>query len=214
MLSHFSHDQLFATVWTVAHLIPLSILFSRQEYCSGLSCPSSGDLLALGTELMTHVFCTPALAVGFFTTSTTWEAHIYMCVCVYICMYGGKMWGGGRSVERKKRPWKQLKRFPTDTLQGRGLCVGWNLCHRSVGQGICLLRELCLKSKWRREGVAGLYTTIQQVDGSKSWVESCLKIAEFHADMLTSCTWQSDPMDYVFPLNFKPAEIKRLHKMK
>ena len=32
MLSHFSHVQFFATLWTVAHWAPLSMRFSRQEY--------------------------------------------------------------------------------------------------------------------------------------------------------------------------------------
>ena len=32
MLSHFSRVQLFATLWTVAHLAPLPMGFSRQEY--------------------------------------------------------------------------------------------------------------------------------------------------------------------------------------
>ena len=44
LLSHFSHVQLFATLWTVIHQAPLSIGFSRQEYWSGLPCPSPGDL--------------------------------------------------------------------------------------------------------------------------------------------------------------------------
>ena len=36
-----SHSvQLFATPWTVAHQAPLSMEFSRQEYWSGLPCPS------------------------------------------------------------------------------------------------------------------------------------------------------------------------------
>ena len=33
------------TPWTVAHQVPLSWGFSRQEYWSGLLCPPSGDLL-------------------------------------------------------------------------------------------------------------------------------------------------------------------------
>ena len=33
-----------ATPWTVAHQAPLSMEFSRQEYWSGLPCPSPGDL--------------------------------------------------------------------------------------------------------------------------------------------------------------------------
>ena len=31
-LSRFSHVWLFVTVWTVAHQVPLSMGFSRQEY--------------------------------------------------------------------------------------------------------------------------------------------------------------------------------------
>ena len=39
-----SHVRLFATPWTVAYHAPLSMGFSRQEYCSELPCPSPGDL--------------------------------------------------------------------------------------------------------------------------------------------------------------------------
>ena len=42
---------LFATLWTVAHKAPLSIKFSRQEYCSGLPCPPPEDLPDPGIEL-------------------------------------------------------------------------------------------------------------------------------------------------------------------
>ena len=44
VLSHFSHVQPFATLWTIAHQAPLSMGFSRQEYWSGLPCPPPGDL--------------------------------------------------------------------------------------------------------------------------------------------------------------------------
>ena len=36
----FSHGQLFATPWTIAHQVPLSMEFSRHEYWSGLPFPS------------------------------------------------------------------------------------------------------------------------------------------------------------------------------
>ena len=39
-----------ATPWTVAHQAPLSLEFSRQEYWSGLPCPSPGDLPDPGTK--------------------------------------------------------------------------------------------------------------------------------------------------------------------
>ena len=38
------HVRLFATPWTVAYQASLSMGFSRQEYWSGLSFPSPGDL--------------------------------------------------------------------------------------------------------------------------------------------------------------------------
>ena len=62
MLSRFSHASLFVTLQTVPHQAPLSMGFSRQEYCSGLPRPPAGDLLNSGIEL--H-FLSPALAGGF-----------------------------------------------------------------------------------------------------------------------------------------------------
>ena len=32
VLSHFSRVQLFVTLWSIAHQVPLSLGFSRQEY--------------------------------------------------------------------------------------------------------------------------------------------------------------------------------------
>ena len=69
MLIHFSYVR---PKWTVAHQIPLSMEFSRQEYWNGLPCSSPGDLSDPGIE---PAFLTSsALAGGFFTSSTTWEA--------------------------------------------------------------------------------------------------------------------------------------------
>ena len=47
VLSHFSHVQLFATLYTTALQAPLSMGFSRQEY---YCMPSSGDLPHPGIE--------------------------------------------------------------------------------------------------------------------------------------------------------------------
>ena len=55
-----SRVRLFATLWTVAHQVPLSMGFSKQEYGSGLLFPPPGDLPNLGMELTSPVF--PALA--------------------------------------------------------------------------------------------------------------------------------------------------------
>ena len=50
LLSRVSCVQLFVTLWTVAHQVPLSMEPSRQEYWSGLPFPSLGDLLDPGME--------------------------------------------------------------------------------------------------------------------------------------------------------------------
>ena len=71
-LSHFSHVQVCATLWTLAHQSPLSMGFSRQEYWSGLPFSSPGDLP--NTRIEPRSLMSPVLAGGFFTISTTWEA--------------------------------------------------------------------------------------------------------------------------------------------
>ena len=53
----------FVIPWTVARQAPLSMEFSRQEYWSGLSFPSLGDVPDPGIKPTS-----PALAGGFFTT--------------------------------------------------------------------------------------------------------------------------------------------------
>ena len=54
------------TPWMVARQAPLSIVFSRQEYWSGLLFPPPGDLPDQGIKLSSPV--SPTLAGGFFTT--------------------------------------------------------------------------------------------------------------------------------------------------
>ena len=59
---HFSCVQLFATLWTVAYQVPLSMGFSRQEYWNELPHPPPRDLPNPGTE---HASLkSPALAGG------------------------------------------------------------------------------------------------------------------------------------------------------
>jgi len=72
MLSRLSRIQLM-TLWTVARQAPLSMGFSRQEYWSGLPFPPPGDLPDPGIEPKSLI--SPALAGGFFTSSTAWEAQ-------------------------------------------------------------------------------------------------------------------------------------------
>ena len=61
------------TPWTVAHQVPLSTEFSRQEYWNGMPFPTVGDLRGPGIKPVSLM--SPALAGGFFTTNITWEAQ-------------------------------------------------------------------------------------------------------------------------------------------
>ena len=72
-LSPFSHIRLFVSLWTIACQASLTMGFSRKEFWNGLPCPSPGHLPDPGDRI---TFKSPALAGEFFTTSTTWEAHI------------------------------------------------------------------------------------------------------------------------------------------
>ena len=76
--------QLFVTPWTVAHQAPLSLGFFRQEYWSGLSFPSPGDLPNPGIKPAS--LTSPVLAGGFFITRATWEA-LY-CSSKSSCSFG------------------------------------------------------------------------------------------------------------------------------
>ena len=82
VLNHFSCVWLFKTLWTIAFQSPLSMRFSGQEYWSGLPLPSPGDLPDPGIEPTSLL--SPALAGGFFTTSTNWEVHSITHVCLIL----------------------------------------------------------------------------------------------------------------------------------
>ena len=84
--------QLYPTfcnpLWTVARQAPLSMGFSRQEYWSGLPCPSPGDLPKPGIEPESpNSSVCPAMAVRFLPTSTTWKAHRYTYIYKIYSLY-------------------------------------------------------------------------------------------------------------------------------
>ena len=72
VLSHFSRVQLFVTPWTAAHQVLLAMGFSRQEYRSGLPCPSPRDRPDSGMKPSSVM--SPALAGWLFITRAIWEA--------------------------------------------------------------------------------------------------------------------------------------------
>ena len=72
--------RLFGTPWAIARQAPLSMEFSRQEDCSGLPWPPSGDLPDPGIEPKSH-----ALEGRFFTISASGEAPKVKVLVVQLC---------------------------------------------------------------------------------------------------------------------------------
>ena len=71
MLSHFSHVQLFAILWTKGHQAPPSVEFPRQN--TGVGYHALLDPAIEPTPLTP-----PSLVGGFLTTSTTWKTPSFM----------------------------------------------------------------------------------------------------------------------------------------
>ena len=72
------HAHLFATPWTIALQVPMSIEFSRREYWSGLPCPPPGVLPDPGIEPASL-----ASAGRFFTTELPGKPMDYPHETVY-----------------------------------------------------------------------------------------------------------------------------------
>ena len=72
VLSRFSHVRLSAILRTVAFQAPLSVGFSRQDYCNQVPFLPPGELPNPGIEPTSLM--PPALTGMFFITSATWEA--------------------------------------------------------------------------------------------------------------------------------------------
>ena len=69
----------FVIPWTIARQAPLSVGFSRQEYQSGVSFPSPGDLPH--PEIEPGSLASPALAGGFFTIQFSSVAQSCLTLC-------------------------------------------------------------------------------------------------------------------------------------
>ena len=73
----------WGTPWTVAHQAPLSTGFSRQEYWSGLPCPSPGDLPHPGIEPRS-----PAWQVDSLLSEPPWKTNVDFPLADDICWDG------------------------------------------------------------------------------------------------------------------------------
>ena len=107
---------LFVTSWTVAHQVPRSMGFSRQEYWSGSPFPSPRDLPDLGIETGSPVLqAISCIADGFFTDWTTGEAprHRWTTVKAFTISLVFALWNRSNNRNRVNSQFfascKQLK---------------------------------------------------------------------------------------------------------
>ena len=102
-LSCFSHVPLLATLWTVACQAPLSMGFSKQEYWSGLSCPSPGNLPNPGIEPVS--LTSPALAGRFLTSVPPRKSSNadWRTLCKILDQDSSKLKKISKSTERQKQ---------------------------------------------------------------------------------------------------------------
>ena len=71
------------TLWTVVHQTPLSMEFSRQEYCNRLSFPPPGDLPNPGIKPISCVSCIGRRSLS---QCTTCEALIFRWIPKVTCL--------------------------------------------------------------------------------------------------------------------------------
>ena len=126
MFSSFSHVRLFVIPWTVACQAPLSMRFSKQEYWSGLSCPSPGDLPNPGTEPVS--LTSPALAGRFLTSVPPRKSSNadWRTLCKILDQDSSKLKKISKSTERQKQA--QTREYKeTHQMDAVWLLVGsWN----------------------------------------------------------------------------------------
>ena len=90
MLNCFSRVRLSATPWTVTHLAPLSMGFSRQEYWSGFPCPPPRDPPNSGIEAKslnisrTEIPVYPSKVSSYMYKETYVWKLLYSCVFLYV----------------------------------------------------------------------------------------------------------------------------------
>ena len=77
-----SHVRFFATPWTVAHQISLSMGFPRQEYCSGLPFPFPADFSEPGIKP-----AYPAWQADSLPLSHLGSPCIYLYLYLYVNLY-------------------------------------------------------------------------------------------------------------------------------
>ena len=74
----------FAIPWTIAHHVPLSIGFPREEYRSGLPFPSPGDLPNPGIKLASPAWHADSLLLSHQGSPILYIIHIIFVYNMYV----------------------------------------------------------------------------------------------------------------------------------
>ena len=166
VLNHSSGVWLFVTLWTVAHQVPLSMQFYKQEYFSGLLCPPPGDLPNPGIEPSSLM--SQALTGRFFTTSTIWKAPLNM----YMYQITNILWVIKKAREFRKTSTSALLTMPKpSTVWITANCgkflkrwkyqttwpASWEICMQVKKQQLELDMEQQTGSKLGKEYIKAVY---------------------------------------------------------
>ena len=122
----------FSTPWTVACQAPLSMGFPRQEYCSGYSFPSQGNLLNLGIQLMSPALQADSLQLSHWGSPILYTAVYMWSILVAqwqrVCLQYRRCRRRGLSPWVRQIPWRRTWRptpaFLPGQLHGQRSLVG------------------------------------------------------------------------------------------
>ena len=85
MLSHFSHVQLFATLWTLAHQVPLSMGTLQARMLEWVVMPfSRGSSPVRDQTRVSYISCSGRRVL---TNSATLEAFCLISMCLLLSHY-------------------------------------------------------------------------------------------------------------------------------
>ena len=123
---------------------------------TAVGCHSLLQGIFLTQESNPHLLTSPALACGFFTTSSTWEAHIYIIRLLLLCVW---------ATEKRDFPdGSVVKNLPANAgdaglVPGLGRCPGEG--HGNPLQYSCLENPLDRGNWW---------ATVHEITKSRTWL--------------------------------------------
>ena len=152
-----SHFQLFVTPWTVVHQAPLSMGFSRQEYCSGSPCPAPANPPNPGSNPgLPHLADSSPSEPPGKPSRSGW----YALNCVFFFFFF---------------PWHILRAVPRDNPSGTSLNKLFSFTWRWPARCLPPVRRGCQACCREANTVTG-----HRGDPRNSWLALCFLITTYH----------------------------------